>query len=314
MDERREFSKVEVDPSLIDQNSSGQDRASAKGTIDSPGSISDGTGSGSRQGSEPRSKRSRTTLGIPIWALVLILLTLIGALQLILDLRNRERYLMVCRDSAMELHRGRRFPWPFGHEVVGGESYRPVTIPPRADCRSRVFTSQAEAEQGFLQFIVARVRAELDLEQGGDLKKAHKHILQALMLSRDNPAVRSSVKTLLAEVDYREGRDSMARVESELRTALARFKEAQQLDGRRYADLKQWIQHLDLLLRSVSPTPGPLPQAKKAESPASPPSGPKATSGTTVQDTKKKQNDAGLPKKTGPDAGIQAKDPGGILL
>ena len=82
-----------------------------------------------------------------------------------LDLRNRSRYLLVCDDSAMELHRGRRFPLPFGHEVVGGEAYRPVKIPTGTDCRSRVFTSLAEAEQALLAFVLGRVRAELNSHQ-----------------------------------------------------------------------------------------------------------------------------------------------------
>ena len=300
--------KVEVDPSLVEQSSAGKERAAARGTILNADAAEGDDSSSRRRGSEPPSRKAGGLLGIPLWGWVLVLVTLVGALLLVLDLRNRDRYLMVCHDRAMELHRGRRIPLPFGHEPVGGEAFRPVALPPSADCRSRFFASQVEAEQGFLQFVVARVSAELDLEEGANLPRARKQILQAQILSRSNPAARTRVARLLAEVDYREGRDSLNRVETELRTALARFKEARKLDGRRYADLDQWIRHLELLLKSVAPTPGPLPGGG-AEA---------KTTKSSGKEPRKPSIDGGLKKKPAPDAGppvVEPKeDPGGILL
>ena len=301
MDEKKP--KVEVDPSLMDRSSSGNDRASVSGSV----SSDDGGFRHRRMDPEERSRpKIRGLFGVPIWVWVLIFCSLFGALLLVMDLRNRDRFVMVCQDSSMELHRGRRFPWPFGHEVMGGAAYQPVALPARADCRSRVFVSQPEATRGFLEFVLARVRAELELEQGANLKQARRHTLQALMLSRGQPQIREEANQLLAQVDYREGRNSLARVESELRTALSRFREAKKLDGPRHKDLSQWITHLELLLASIAPTPGPLLVTGKP-----PEKVPVTTPDIISKNPKKPSEDAGIMP---PDAGITEADPGGILL
>lgn len=291
----------------MDKSSSGKDRSIVSGAVSSEkGGFQDRE----LDPSGPSRRKGGGLFGVPIWVWILVACSLFGGMLLVMDLRNRDRFLMVCRDNSMELHRGRRFPWPLGHEVMGGAAYQPVALPAQADCRSRVFASQPEATRGFLEFVMTRVRTELEVEQGADLKQARRHTLQALVLSRGHGEIRAEANRLLAEVDYREGRNSLARVESELRTALSRFKEAKKLDGARHKDLAQWITHLELLLASIAPTPAPL--SSKLVSPekaASPSPGSPVDSG--AENPKKSKNDGGI--KT-PDAGNPEKDPGGILL
>lgn len=224
---------------------------SASGTIEASGS------SRSRPSfdEDERTPRPRHW-GLPTWGWVLIIGTAVSALLLVLDLSNRNRYLMVCKAKKVELHKGRSFPWPFGHAAMGGPEFKPVPIPAEADCRTRVFHSQEEAELAFLDFILAQVREALANPGTADLSKARVKIRQALLLTRVHRSRRKEAQKMLAELAYRSGRAGLARAENELRKALARFQEAQKLDADKFEDLEDWITHLEELLRTVSPSPG----------------------------------------------------------
>jgi hypothetical protein len=194
--------------------------------------------------------------GLPVWGWVILIGTSISALLLVLDLRNRDRYLLVCKAQKVELHKGRTFPWPFGHEVIGGPEYRPIEIPAEADCRDRVFHSQEEAELAFLDYLLSQVRDALANPGTADLNKARAKVRQALLISRTHRSRRKEAQKMLAELAYRAGRAGLQRAENELRKALGYFQEAQKLNADKFDDLDDWIAHLEELLRGVSPSPG----------------------------------------------------------
>lgn len=231
----------------------------------------------------PPLTKGRRYLGLPGWGWLLVVVAGLGALLLMMDMRNRDRYLMICKPDRVELHQGRTFPWPFGHVAMGGPQFKPVLIPAEADCRDRVFQSREEAELGYLSFILGRVRNALSNPGTSDLKEARQQLLQAMLLSRTHRARRKAARKMLAELAYRDGRAGLARVENELRTALSRFQEAQKLDGNRYEDLDDWISHLENLLRTIAPSPTPstprpfpfpLPTPQGPSTPAPPPGSP----------------------------------------
>ena len=194
--------------------------------------------------------------GLPTWGWVILIGTALSALLLVLDLRNRDRYLLVCKAKKVELHKGRTFPWPFGHEVIGGPEYKPIVIPAEADCRDRVFHNQEEAELAFLDYLLAQVRDALANPGTADLSKARAKVRQALLISRTHRSRRKEAQKMLAELSYRAGRAGLERAENELRKSLAYFQEAQKLNADKFEDLDDWISHLEELLRNVSPSPG----------------------------------------------------------
>jgi hypothetical protein len=194
-------------------------------------------------------------LGLPIWGWLLAGVAVLGLLFLLADLRNRNRFTIVCNAHKVELHQGRRFPWPFGLEPIGGPEYAPVAIPAEADCRKRSFGSEEEAAKAFLDLILAQVRGALANPGASNLKQARAQLAQAMLLTRTYRARRKEAKGMLADLSYREGRASLARAENELRIALARFQEAQKLESSRFEDLDDWISHLESLLRTISPSP-----------------------------------------------------------
>lgn len=263
--------KVEVDPELTAEAS--QPKAETRRTTSSAGRASPVSTSyrptfdDSTDPGLPSSRRRRVW-GLPIYGWLLVAATLLGAFLLVFDLRNRNRYMLVCKANKVELHKGRTFPWPFGHESIGGPEFKPIAIPAEADCRRRVYQSREEAELGFLDFILSQARTALSNPGTVSLKQARNQVLQAMLLTRTHRTRRKETHRLLAELAYREGRTGLARVENEIRTALARFQEAQKLDGERFEDLDDWIEHLESLLRSVAPSPsGALPPLSGGSSP-----------------------------------------------
>lgn len=242
---------------------------------------------------------------IPVWGWLLVSLAGLGVAMVVMDLRNQERYLMVCRQSAMEIHRGKRLPWPFGHERVGGAAFRPVSIPAGTDCRPQVFNSQSEAQAGLLDYLVVQVKAALSRPGVKALRETRWQVIQAGLLTQALRARSNEVKSLRAELAYRQGRNGMARVEDELRAALSRFREARMLDSSRFKDMGEWITHLEELLQSVSPSP----RKKEAT--------PEAPSLSDLAPTVPKKPDAGAPKPkpapASPDAG-QPEEATGTLM
>jgi hypothetical protein len=253
-----------------------------------------------------RRPAGRRILGLPLWGWVVGGLALIGALLLLADLRNRDRYVLVCKARTVELHQGRRFPWPFGDESVGGSEYKPVSIPAEADCRTRVFHSEEEAALGFLDLLLSQVRLALGNPGSANLKEARAQIQQALLLTRTHRGRRKEAQGMLADLSYREGRSGLARAENEIRLALSRFQEAQKLDGARFDDLDEWITHLEEMLRAIAPSPfsraaGPTP-GPRPRNPSSQPHGPTSRPKSLPVD-----------RPPSPDAGPPATG-GGILM
>ena len=245
--------------------------------------------------------------GLPAWGWLLVIATGCGVLLLTCDLRNRNRYLLFCSAHKVSLRKGRTLPLPFGEVTIGGPEFRPIEIPPEADCHTRVYFSEEEAERAFLHKLLEQVRTALDNPGTANLTRARQQVEQALLLTRKHRRRRKETQRMLAELLYREGRSGLARVENELRKALALFQRVQKLDAERWEDLDDWITHLEDLLRTVSPSPGgsvpravtPLPStgarrplvppsAKGLPLPLSPPASAPSTS-----------PDAGLPSTGG---------------
>jgi hypothetical protein len=197
---------------------------------------------------------SRRYLGVPLWGWALGVALAIGVLLLFADLSNRSRFVLACKARTVELHQGSRFPWPFGEEPIGGPEYRPFAVA-EADCRTREFRSEEEASLSFLELLLTQVRGALANPAAANLKEARNQLQQALLLTRTHRARKKEAQGMLADLSYREGRSGLARAESEVRLALARFQEAQKLDAVRFDDLDQWIAHLEELLRTISPSP-----------------------------------------------------------
>jgi hypothetical protein len=155
----------------------------------------------------------------------------------------------------------------------------------------------------------------------GQLQEVREQLQQALSLAQNHPFRRKKAQQMMAELSYREGRAGLSRAENELRTALNRFQEAKRLDnGRDDDDLTDWIEHLENILRMITPSPS------SASSPLSSPSWPSPTKERPVPlpltpAPKDPSSDATVPPSIPPaslpasplDGGVPSSG-GGILL
>ena len=256
----RKKALAERKKALADKKKSSSSRSSSRSSKSSSSSSrsdsrSPRTSTSSIPGESEGSMLTQRYLKIPVWGWIIVALVGFGVTMVVMDLRNQDRYLMVCTKSTMEIHAGKRLPWPFGHERVGGSAFRPVKIPRGGDCRPQVFVSRYDAQRGLLDHLLIQIHAALSRPGVNDLGEARQQAQQALELSTSLRKLAGEVNTLRAELAYRQGRNGIARVEDELRTALNRFREARKLDKKRFKDMGEWIDHLQGLLVSVSPSP-----------------------------------------------------------
>lgn len=264
----------------------------------------------------------RRWLGLPAWGWVVGLVSLLAALFVVSDIRNQSRFVLVCQGNKVELQQGRRFPWPFGLEPLGGPEYKPIAISAEADCRNRTFETESDAARGFLDTLVGQVRSALANPGTANLRDARQQLIQAMMLTRSYRDRRKEAQELLAELSYREGRASLARAENELRLALSRFQEAQKQEGSRFEDLDQWIGQIEEILRVISPSPfssptlpalphGPLPSLTPKSGSPQPTSRPAGSAPPVPPPPGAPRPDAG-PPPAGGDAALPSGS--GILM
>lgn len=309
-DERRDSDShggsdsVEVDPSLV----SGESESSPPGERVPRRSP---TPTRSRS-SAPASRGSRPRFGLPIWGWVLALGAALAVVLTLLDLRNRDRFLVVCEAGRASVHQGRRLPWPVGHRPVGGPNLLPVPLAAGESCYSRSYGSQVEAEAAFLSLLLRQVRTRLESAAAGKgLDRLRAVAVQGVALSSDHPSLRPEARRLLAEVCYREARQSLTRAEDELRLALARFREARRWGEKRRSELGQWVVYLEALLRAVAPAPRSAAVPTLPEQPGA------ASDLAPDSDADAGPRDAGPPREAGkpappPDAGAPERP--GILM
>jgi hypothetical protein len=199
---------------------------------------------------------SRRRFRVPLWAVIIGFLILIVTTLLVFDLRNQDRYRLLCDEGKLHAQQANRFPWPFGFETLGG-ALRPISVHKHQNCTTQYFHGRGELELAFMQLLVDQVERALQSRAAQNLGMVRSQLLQARQLAQ-RPAhtgQKKRVKALLADLSYRQGRARLATVETSLREALALLHEAQKLGGDRYDDLSDWILHLQQVIRSLSPTP-----------------------------------------------------------
>lgn len=172
------------------------------------------------------------------------------------DLVHQDSYRLVCRDREVQLQRGRRLPLPFGYRPLGGV-YGPLPFLVEATCDDEAFDNQERAEAAYLDFLLTQVRRALARPEGKTLPEIRRQLIRALQITRTTAhrARRRETRDMMADLSYLEARATLARTETEIRTALAHLKEARELAGSRYDDLDEWINHLEVLVEGLAPMP-----------------------------------------------------------
>jgi len=126
---------------------------------------------------------------------------------------NTDRYFLDCTAKAAIARQGRAFP-PWGSKPLGGAEWRPVALPPNAQCKSEELGDRATLEGKLLDLLVERASAALTTknlieaipagEKASPLDAIAAQLEQALLLSRapERGDQRKQVERMLGDVQY----------------------------------------------------------------------------------------------------------------
>jgi len=189
------------------------------------------------EGDDAPSRRGRAPL---IAALAALVGGVIAAFVLV-GRSNAGRFVFQCGETTISARRGRTFP-PWGESRLSGAEWKPIAIPPGAECRSRETDSNAELAQWYLEALVEQAQAKLTAKDVTEVDVAQQELEQALLLARDPERrdQRKDVERLLGDVEYWRGSAQVKEALETLDEAAKRFDAAAEKRPRHAGDAAAW--------------------------------------------------------------------------
>lgn len=263
---------------------------------------------------DPDKRMNRKILIAGIAALVLGL----GIAALVLLGRvNSDRYVLACTTKQAVAEQGRSFP-PWGEKPLYGAQWKPIALPPNAQCKEEEVADRAKLELKFLDLLLERASAALTTHdfadtiasgQGASLDTISGQLEQALLLSRapERGDQRKQVERLLGDVQYWRASLRLRDAGTALTDAAKQFDAAALQRPMHVSDAGAWAE----LLRRVSDELHAGPTGVPTTFPPAPTgdSHPAAPQGTALP-VEPEPAGSGAPASP-PDAGLPT---GGVLL
>ncbi len=259
-------------------------------------------------------KWSRKTIAV----IALSLIVGLGITALVLLGRvNSQRYVLACRTSQAVAEQGRAFP-PWGSAPLPGAEWKPVALPPNAQCTPRDLDDKSQLEGVFLDLLLQRSSATLTLHNFLDpptttanpLELVSEQLEQALLLSR-SPArgdQRKQVERLQGDVQYWRASLRLRDAAAAMTEASRQFDQAALARPMHVSDAGAWAEFLRRLNEELKAgpngVPAGFPPAPMGERPAGAPMG----AALPVEPPPAESDEAPAPS---PDAGVPT---GGVLL
>jgi hypothetical protein len=221
----------------------------------------------------PASKRGMLLVGL------VLLTALVIATFALLGHANAQRYAITCATDRVSAERGRSFP-PWGtHPLIGAE-WRPIALPPNAECKPRETDDRNELERWYLELLIDRASTTLssrDLLEpvptgtANPLDTAADQLNQALLLSRapERRDERKEVERLLGDVTYWRASLRLRDATAGLADAARQFEAAAAQRPRHVTDAGEWAGFLHRLVDELHAGPAGVPAAP---GPVEPPS------------------------------------------
>lgn len=267
-----------------------------------------------------RSRKTMIVIGIALFlGLGIAALVLVGRI-------NAQRYFLTCTTSQAIAEQGRAFP-PWGSTPLPGSEWRPVVLPPNAQCKPEEVADRAHLERLFLDLLLERASSMLTTKSfldapvvvsGGPtahpLDVVATQLEQALLLSRspERGDQRKQVERLQGDVQYWRASLRLRDATVALTEASRQFDQAALARPMHVSDAGAWALFLRRLTEELHAGPNGVPAGfPPASSGFSPPpsSGdrPTAPAGSALPIEPPADN---APPST-PDAGVPT---GGVLL
>jgi hypothetical protein len=248
---------------------------------------------------------------------VIAALALVGGLGIIalifLGRANSERYLLTCSTDRVTPEQGRSFP-PWGSHPMAGPEWKPVALPPNAECTEHETDNPVELERLYLDLIVDRASTTLTsktlLDRQGSgaapLDVVSDQLTQALLLARARDQ-RKEVERLVGDVTYWRATARLRDASAALIDAAKQFETAAAQRPRHVSDADAWASFLGRLTDELNAGPGGAPPAAAPSQSAPTELHAPMGSALPVEPTPSE----GSAVESAPDAGVPS---GGVLL
>jgi hypothetical protein len=149
-----------------------------------------------------RAERKGRRKMMVVLALTIALGLLITAFA-ILGRLNKDRFFIACGATEIRAEQGRGFP-PWGSSPIDGAEWKPIAIPPNAECHAHEVDSIADLTDEYLAALVEQAQVRLTAKDVTEVDLAAQQLEQALLLSRDPKRrdPRKEIERLLGDVEY----------------------------------------------------------------------------------------------------------------
>ncbi len=183
---------------------------------------------------------------------------------------NAESYMITCVSSKVTAEQGRAFP-PWGSHPMAGPEWKPIALPPNAECKPRETDDADQLAGWYLDVLIERASATLTaknpLELAGPdpktspLDVASEQLAQALLLARspDRRDQRKEVERLLGDIDYWRASVHLRDASATLLDAAMQFETAAGKRPRHVTDAAAWAGFLRHLADELHAGPNAAP-------------------------------------------------------
>jgi len=250
-----------------------------------------------------------------LWAILLLVGVVglgIGALVLFGSI-NKDRYVIACEREQVIAKQGRGFP-PWGERSIDDEGmWKPIKIPPEAECRPRETEDIEELSQWYLDILVDRASTILTAAAASKevpkVDDAAALLDQALLHARapSRREQRREIERLQGDVGYWRASAKLRDAAAALGDAAKQFDTAATQRPRHVSDASAWATYVRKLADELRAGPDgaatTFPPAPLPERPTAPPG--------VALPVEPAGSGSGEPPPAPPDAGLPT---GGVLL
>ncbi|MGN6108002.1 MAG: hypothetical protein ACTHU0_23035, partial [Kofleriaceae bacterium] len=193
---------------------------------------------------------------------------------------NRERFVFACEPERVVAEQGRSFP-PWGTHALEGAPWKPIAIPPNAECKEQELDSLAELSARYHDMLVARASALLTEREVTKVDAASAMLDQALLHARspERRAQRQEIERLLGDVGYWRASAKLRDAAAALAEAANQFDAAALQRPRHVTDAAAWAAYARKLADELRAGPS---GAAVTTFPPAPPERPRAPEGVAL--------------------------------
>jgi hypothetical protein len=205
----------------------------------------------------------------------------IGIVALVfLGRANAQRYLISCSTDRVTPEQGRAFP-PWGSHPLSGPEWKPLALPPNAECTAHETDDIGELERLYLGILVERASTTLAGENlldgatktaAAPLDAASDQLTQALLLARSPQSrdQRKEVERLQGDVQYWRAMARLRDANAALADATKQFEAAAAARPRHVTDAGEWAGFLHKLVDELHAGPSGAATPAPVAAPSAP--------------------------------------------